>query len=163
MLGVWCQTLSETGNRESQIKRVEVLDLQAARLMVPSSRKGKNRQITRKGLPITAELAAHLVKLAAGKNPGDRLLPAFSDLAEKFRPVAKLLNLGPEITPYALRHSSIARQLLKNIPVRLVAAAHDTSVTEIERTYSRYIVSDLTESILRDALLVGPARLKLVA
>jgi hypothetical protein len=68
MLGVWCQVLSETGNRESQIKRVEVLDLQAARLMVPSSRKGKNRQVTRKGLPITAELAAHLAKLAAARN-----------------------------------------------------------------------------------------------
>jgi integrase len=163
ILGVWCQTLSETGNRESQIKRVEVLDLQAARLMVPSSRKGKNRQVTRKGLPITAELAAHLAKLAADKKPGDALLPAFNDLAEKFRPVVKALKLGDEVTPYALRHSSIARMLLKGIPTRLVASAHDTSVVEIERTYSRYIVSDLTESILRGSLLASPARLKLVA
>jgi integrase len=164
MLGVWCQVLSETGNRESQIKRIEVIDLQAARLLVPSSRKGKNRQITRKALPITPELVAHLVKLAAGKKPHDRLLPAFTDLAEKFRPVAKLLNLGPEITPYAFRHSSIVRMLLKGIATRLVASAHDTSVVEIERTYSRYIVSDQTESILRDSLLrTPPAKLKLVA
>jgi hypothetical protein len=164
MLGVWCQTLSETGNRESQIKRIEVIDLQAARLLVPSSRKGKNRQITRKALPITPELVAHLVKLAAGKKPHDRLLPPIRELAKKFRPVAKLLNLGPEITPYAFRHSSIVRMLLKGIATRLVASAHDTSVIEIERTYSRYIVSDQTEAIFRESLLrTPPAKLKLVA
>jgi integrase len=167
MIGVWCQTLSETGNRESQIKRVEVQDLQAdraaPRLLVPSSRKGTNRKITRKPLPITAELANHLVKLAAGKKPNDRLLTPIAELARKFRPVAKLLNLGDEVTPYALRHSSIARQLLKGIPTRLVASAHDTSVIEIERTYSHYIVSDQTESMLRDSLLAPPPKLKLVA
>jgi hypothetical protein len=167
MIGVWCQTLSETGNRESQIKRVEVQDLQAdraaPRLMVPSSRKGKNRQITRKPLPITAELAKHLVKLAAGKQPHQRLLIPIAELARKFRPVTKALNLGAEITPYSLRHSSIVRQLLKGIPTRLVASAHDTSVVEIERTYSRYIVSDKTEAVLRDSLLTTPAKLKLVA
>jgi integrase len=166
MLGVWCQTLSETGNRESQIKRVEVLDLQAdratPRLMVPSSFKGKNRRSVRKPLPITAELAAHLVKLAAGKKPHDRLLPPIAELAKKFRPVAKTLDLGPEVTPYALRHSSIVRQLLRGIATRLVASAHDTSVVEIERTYSRYIVNDHTESVLRDSLL-APAKLKLAA
>lgn len=167
MIGVWCQTLSETGNRESQIKRVEVRDLQddraAPRLLVPNSRKGKNRQITRKPLPITVELATHLRKLAAGKKPHDALLTPIAELARKFRPVTKLLKLDDEVTPYALRHSSIARQLLKGIPTRLVASAHDTSVAEIERTYSRYIVSDQTETILRDSLLASPARLKLVA
>jgi hypothetical protein len=167
MLGVWCQTLSETGNRESQIVRVEVQDVQAdratPRLMVPNSFKGSNRHSTRKPLPITTELAAHYVKLAAGKKLHDALLKPFGELADHFRKVTKLLNLGPEVTPYALRHSSIVRQLLKGIPTRLVASAHDTSVVEIERTYSHYIVSEGTESILRDSLLASPARLKLVA
>jgi integrase len=168
LLGVWCQCLAETGNRESQIKRVEVQDLQATnraapRLMVPSSFKGKNRKISRKPLPITAELAAHLVKLAIGKLPTDRLLPPITDLWQKFQPVAKALGLGEDVTPYSLRHSSIVRQLLRGIPVRLVASAHDTSVLEIERTYSRYIVSDQTELILRDSLLAAPPMLKLVA
>jgi hypothetical protein len=39
----------------------------------------------------------------------------------------------------ALRHSSIVRQLLVGLPVRVVAANHDTSVIMIERTYSRHI------------------------
>jgi hypothetical protein len=169
LMGIWCQTLSETGNRESQIKRVEVQDLQTAnranpRLFVPSSRKGfKGRKAARKPLPITPELAKRLVKLAADKKPHDRLLPPIAELAKKFRPVSKMLDLGTEVTPYALRHSSIVRQLLKGIPTRLVASAHDTSVFEIERTYSRYIVSDQTEKMLRDTLLALPLKLKLVA
>jgi integrase len=167
LIGVWCQVLSETGNRESQIRRVEVQDLQtdraAPRLLVPSSRKGKNRKSTRKPLPITVELAKHLMKFAAGKKPTDRLLTPIHQLAKKFKPVTKRLKLGNEVTPYALRHSSIVRMLLKNIPVRLVASAHDTSVAEIERTYSRYIVSDQTETMLRESLLASPPKLKLVA
>ena len=62
-------------------------------------------------------------------------------------------GLVDEITPYALRHSSIVRHLMKGTPIRLVASAHDTSSAEIERTYSRYIVSDQTEAMLRAALL----------
>jgi integrase len=167
LLGVWCQTLSETGNRESQIKRCEVKDLQTdrvnPRLLVPSSFKGKNRKITRKPLPITVELANHLMKFAAGKKPGERLLPKLGvELSKQFRPVVERLKLDSDVTPYSLRHSSVVRMLLKGIPTRLVASVHDTSVVEIERTYSHYIVSDTTESILRGSLLTTP-KLKLVA
>ena len=35
---------------------------------------------------------------------------------------------------YALRHSSIVRMLLRNVPIRLVASLHNTSVAMIERT-----------------------------
>ena len=41
---------------------------------------------------------------------------------------------------YALRHSSIVRMLLKNVPIRLVASLHNTSVAMIEKHYSKYIV-----------------------
>jgi hypothetical protein len=44
------------------------------------------------------------------------------------------------------------RQLLANVPVRVVADNHDTSVTMIERTYSRYI-ADHADEIARRALL----------
>ena len=44
-----------------------------------------------------------------------------------------------EVTIYALRHSSIVRQLLANTPIRVVATLHDTSVVMIERTYSKFI------------------------
>ena len=40
---------------------------------------------------------------------------------------------------YCLRHSSIVRMLLRNVPIRLVASLHNTSVAMIEKHYSRYI------------------------
>jgi hypothetical protein len=53
---------------------------------------------------------------------------------------------------YALRHSSIVRQILAGVPVRVVAAIHDTSVVMIERTYSRFI-ADHADALARGALL----------
>jgi len=56
-----------------------------------------------------------------------------------------------EVTIYALRHSSIVRQLLAGVPVRVVAVNHDTSIPMIERTYSRYI-GDHADALARKAL-----------
>jgi hypothetical protein len=53
---------------------------------------------------------------------------------------------------YALRHSSIVRQLLRGIPARVVAVNHDTSVTMLQRTYSRHI-GDHSDQLTRGALL----------
>ncbi len=47
--------------------------------------------------------------------------------------------------PYALRHSSIVRGIASGLPIRLVAAMHDTSVAMIEKHYSRWIVEGLEE------------------
>lgn len=49
------------------------------------------------------------------------------------------------VIPYALRHSSIVRGIRSNLPIRLVAALHDTSVQMIERHYTKWIVSGLDE------------------
>jgi hypothetical protein len=57
-----------------------------------------------------------------------------------------------EVTIYALRHSSIVRQLLAGIPIRVVAVSHDTSAGQIERTYSRHI-DDHADALVRRALL----------
>ena len=56
------------------------------------------------------------------------------------------------MTIYALRHSSIVRQLLAGVPIRVVAVNHDTSVAMIEKTYSKYI-GDHSDAITRRALL----------
>ena len=70
-----------------------------------------------------------------------------------FRAVIGAAGLDPdEVTLYALRHSSIVRQLLANVPIRIVATLHDTSVKMIELTYSRYIASH-SDEIARRALL----------
>ena len=73
--------------------------------------------------------------------------------AYPFRLVAKACGQDPaEVTIYALRHSSIVRQLLAGVPVRIVAAGHDTSVAMIERNYSRYI-TDHADALVRSAML----------
>src|SRR5206468_4546274 len=60
-----------------------------------------------------------------------------------------------EVTIYALRHSSIVRQLLANVPVRVVAVNHDTSVAMVERTYSHHI-ADHADALVRGAMLDIP-------
>ncbi|MBV9814374.1 MAG: site-specific integrase, partial [Alphaproteobacteria bacterium] len=76
-----------------------------------------------------------------------------SDHSRPFARVAKHAGLDPqEVTLYALRHSSIVRQLLAGVPIRVVAVNHDTSVVMIERTYSRYI-GDHADALARAALL----------
>ncbi|KWV59810.1 hypothetical protein AS156_30255 [Bradyrhizobium macuxiense] len=156
--GVLIDVLAETGARESQVLRLRVDDLQdrnpvAPRLMMPSSRKGKSRKVEYRPLPISQRLAKRLRQLAKSKAPHDRLIDRIPKLAGRFHPIAKRLGLGANVTPYALRHSSIARQLLKGVPTRVVAAHHDTSVAMIEKNYSRYIIGDLSEALTRATLL----------
>jgi len=53
-----------------------------------------------------------------------------------WRRAAEAAGLPAAIIPYALRHSSIVRGLRAGLPIRLVAALHDTSVAMIERHYT---------------------------
>ena len=47
---------------------------------------------------------------------------------------------------------SITRQLLRGVPIRVVAASHDTSVPMIEKSYSATI-GDHSDALYRNALL----------
>ena len=61
-----------------------------------------------------------------------------------------------------MRHSSIVRGLRAGLPVRLVAAVHDTSAAMIEKHYGAFIV-DATEDLLRRAVLpLAPAALPVI-
>ena len=66
-----------------------------------------------------------------------------SELSEPFRAIVARAGLSSDVTAYALRHSSIVRGLRANLPVRLVAALHDTSTEMIERYYSAFIADAL--------------------
>jgi hypothetical protein len=83
-----------------------------------------------------------------------------SDHSRRFARTVEATGLDPnEVTINALRHSSIVRQLLAGVPLRVVAVNHDTSVVMIERTYSRHI-GDHADALARGALLdttVAPA------
>jgi hypothetical protein len=83
---------------------------------------------------------------AWGDNPGQRY-------HREVGKVVAAIGLDPdEVTMYCLRHSSIVRALLLNVPIRLVASLHNTSVAMIERTYSKYI-TEHSDDISRRAML----------
>jgi integrase len=164
--GLLVELSAVTGSRVSQLAGLVVRDLQSARdprLMMPSSKKGRGRKkVTHRPVPIPPDLAARLLVNAQSLEAEAPLLTKPSgepwkraDHLRLFRRAVALAGLdaaGPVITLYALRHSSIVRQLLAGTPIRLVAVAHDTSVAMIEKTYSRHI-ADVSDVPLRRAML----------
>jgi integrase len=173
--GLLTDTLAITGARPSQAVRLRVGDLHdhplRPKLMMPKSAKGGGRnrsakRIERYSVPITRALALRL-KAAAKGRAGDAPLVLQSDGSpwdknpgqNYHRQVDKAvtaIGLDPaEVTMYCLRHSSIVRALLLNVPIRLVASLHNTSVAMIERTYSKYI-TEHSDAVSRKALLQLP-------
>ena len=158
--GLFAELAAVTGARTSQLLRIEVRDLQdngdGPRVLVPCSRKGRRRQSERRPSPVSPALAAALRQAAAGR-PADAPLLVLPTVVpgRLFARLVTQLGLDPAVTLYALhalRHSSITRMLLASVPVRVVASTHDTSVAQIEKTYSRYI-SDHADTLVRRALL----------
>ena len=174
-LGLFVETMAVTGARPVQLSRLRVEDLHAdkkPRLMMPKSGKGGGRNRSQKkslrySVPITAALAAKLKAAAKGRASDAPLLlqsdgsswgddPSMNYRLD-VREAVKVIGENPdEITLYCLRHSSIVRMLLKNIPIRLIAALHDTSVGQIERNYSKHITEHHSDDLARTGLLSEP-------
>ena len=165
--GLLVETAAVTGARISQLARLKVENIQPTRaeprLMVPVSKKGKKgtpKKITHSPVPITAALMGRLMQVVdgRGKTAVALLKPSGepwskSDHSRLFARAAKASGLDQkEVTLYALRHSNIVRQLLAGIPIRVIAANHDTSVKMIEQSYSTHI-GDHSDQIVRRALL----------
>ena len=160
--GTYVQVHAEVGARSSQLARLVVGDLERNRLMVPCSRKGRgNRKTDRTPVPLTPGLLAGLKAAAAGRPASAPLLtrtngtawrPEIADHREPFERAARVAKLPADTTIYALRHSSIARALLRGLPVKIVADWHDTSVGQIEAHYGRFIKHHYDE-LVRGALL----------
>jgi hypothetical protein len=111
-------------------------------------------------VPITRGLASRL-KIAAGERSTDAPLLLRADRsAWQSRQRGDHAMLHPQATERAhvtgsmtqLRHSSITCQLLRGVPIRIVATAHDTSIAMIEKTYSAHI-ADHAAALVRAALL----------
>ena len=169
--GLLIDVLAITDTRPSQAVRLIVEDLHdhpvRPKLMMPKSGKGGSRNRAQKkaerySVPITMQLASRLKQAAKGsaaplllqndgtpwpKHPGQHTHRLMARIAAAIG--------RPEATMYALRHSSIVRMLLQNIPIRLVASLHNTSVAMIEKTYSKYI-TEHSDEISRAALLQHP-------
>jgi integrase len=170
--GLLADTLAITGARPSQAARLRVEDLHdhpvRPKLAMPKGGKGGSRNRSAKkaerySMPITVQLAAKLKQAAKGRADDAPLLlqsdgNAWGDNPGQryHREVGKVvtaIGLDPdEVTMYCLRHSSIVRALLLNVPIRVVASLHNTSVAMIERTYSKYI-TEHSDDISRKALL----------
>jgi integrase len=164
-VGVYVQAHAETGARSSQLAGCTVGDLVRDKLLVPHSRKGRGGG---KGghiaVPITASLAARL-RRAAGNRPADAALflrpdgePwARMDHRRPFEQAARAAKLPKDATIYWLRHSSIVRMLLRNLPVKLAADLHDTSAAMIEKHYGRWIKHHADELVRSTLLDTTPA------
>jgi integrase len=168
-LGLLVEVLAVTGTRPSQATRLLVEDLHGGakpRLSIPKSGKGgsKNRVARmheRVNVPISPTLTAKLKQAAKGRKPDAPLLlqsdgQSWGDRPSRaYRaPVAEIvqgLGLDAETTLYSLRHSFITRFLKRNVPIRIIAALCDTSIVEIERTYSKHI-ADHSDDISRASL-----------
>jgi integrase len=164
--GLLIETLATTGGRFSQVARLEVGDLQAARarVMMPLSAKGRDRakRHERRAVPIPHGLVAKLEHAAAGR-PTDAPLLRSNSVAwgrkgknhrrKVFREIVAALGLDPNaVTPYALRHSNVVRMIRAGTPIRIVASLHDSSIVMVEKAYSKHIVEH-SDDIVRPALL----------
>lgn len=172
--------LAATGARFSQIARMKVGDVQRAqgRLMVPVSRKGRGGKSGGTPVPVGMDVLDALLPATTGR-------PSDAPLLERWRHVQKAGAIGqweragrgpwnapselarpwqeirdrakmPDAIPYALRHSSIVRGIRANLPIRLVAALHDTSTPMIERHYGRWIADGLEELAARAVVPLVP-------
>jgi integrase len=163
--GLFVEVLAHTGARPSQAARLLVRDLlydpQTPRLHMPSSRKGRGqRKVTHQPVAISLELARKLKAASKGKPASALLLPKSDGTPWKEgdhdRQVKKVaVATGIDITIYVLRHCSIVRGLLAGVPIRIVAASHDTSTQQVERTYSKHILH-YSDTVARQGLLGPP-------
>ena len=160
--------LAATGARFSQVVRMTIADVQAVqkRLMVPTSHKGRGQKAAKIGVPVGEDVIDALRPTMAGRIGSATLLERWrhkqisptvwartergawrysTEFSGPWREIVKRAGLPADIVPYALRHSSIVRGLREMLPVRLVAALHDTSSAMIEKHYSAFIVSALDD------------------
>lgn len=157
--GLLVETLAMTGARYSQLARCQVRDLVGERLMIPSSAKGQKKRASHVPVPIPATLANAMRVAAAGRPQSAPLLVkpsgdpwSKSDHARPFKRAVEAIGEDPEtVSSYALRHSHMTAQLLKGLPVQLVAKLHDTSASQIEKHYAATIASH-TDELVRGAM-----------
>ncbi len=156
--------------------------------MIPVSRKGSGvKNSSHIGVRVGDDVLAALAKATAG--PQGFAEPLFlrprweavaaarwvkgergpwHSAAELTRPWAAIVaraGLAAGAVPYALRHSSIVRGLRAGLPVRLVAALHDTSSAMIERHYAAFIVDAMDEFAARAVVpfTTAPATVRSIA
>jgi len=170
-LGLFVEVGAETGARPSQIAAIRCCDLEGDSLLVPSSKKGREgKPATRNAVPITAGLAKRLRYCKEGREANSALLlrdgsnPWVPENHE-YRPhvvaIVAELGLPKEVTFTALRSAAISRMIFAGVPVRLIAAQLDTSVSIIENHYTAKIAG-AEQAQMRRGLLERKPKLRVV-
>lgn len=187
--------LAATGARFSQVAKARVADVQTShrRVMVPVSAKGRGeKHRTHIPLPLPDDVLNRVRPLLAGRAGHETLLTrwhhrqvegskgsaptwerverrgwtADSTITRLWRAALKLAGLPDGTIMYALRHSSIVRLLMKNVPVKMVASTHDTSAAMVEKHYAHWIL-EADDTVIRQAIVpmtsADVAKLKVVA
>ncbi len=177
--------LAATGARFSQVQRIYVGDVQVdrSRIFMPTSRKGRGKSEAPYPVQVGQDVLIALRPVLGGREPGEPLLcrwrmkqtkkltwvrdyrgawTSAAEMTRQWRAICTSLGLK-NVVPYALRHSSIVRAIRAGLPIRLVAAMHDTSVSMIERHYARYIVDGLEELAAKAVVPMVKRQLKAVA
>jgi integrase len=170
--GDLCRTiivLAATGARFSQAARLRVGDVQQdkSRILMPTSRKGRGTKAAATPVPVGKDVMTALLPAITGRASNEPLLLRWNykqadgsirwakagrgpwgaayELLPFWNEIRKAAELDAAVVPYALRHSSIVRGIRQGLPLRLVAALHDTSVEMIERHYGRWIADGLDD------------------
>ena len=146
--------------------------------MVPVSRKGKgSKGASATPVAVGKDVLDALLPAVTGRAAGAQLLerwrhkqaPGGHQMAAGRTRVVAIAERGhapvaghPGTREHARRHPlraaafSIVRGIRAGLPIRLVAAVHDTSVQMIERHYSRWIVDGLDELAARAVVPLVP-------
>jgi hypothetical protein len=165
-----------------------VADVQVvqSRLMMPISHKGRGgKAVAHTAVRVGADIIDRLRPVLAGRKGHEPLLlrprwrqikateweligrAPWQSASELLRPWARIITkaeLAADLVPYCLRHSSIVRGLRAGLPLRLVAALHDTSSAMIERHYAAYVVDAMDELAARAVVpLITPAPIPLAS
>lgn len=171
-----CLVLAATGARFAQVRRLLVRDVQIARerIMMPASHKGRVGGPPRPPIPVPVgpDVVAVLRRLVEGRRGEEPLLERWrhvqispvvwrrdrrgpwqsaAELTRPMRAAVVASGLPPQTSAYSFRHSSIFRALRDNLPVRLVAQLHDTSIGMIESNYTRFMADHL-EGLTREKI-----------
>jgi integrase len=177
--------LAASGARFSQVQRIKVGDVQSERrrIFVPTSRKGQEREDGYYAVQVSQDVIDALKPAMSGRLADEPLLcrwrlkqakgriwvrnrrgpwTSAAEIIRQWKEICRGLGLTGVI-PYALRHSSIVRAIRSGLPIRLVAAMHDTSVAMIERHYARFIVDGLEELAVKAVIPMVRAPLKAAA
>ena len=177
--------LAATGARFSQVQRIVVGDVQVdrSRIFMPASRKGQGKEETSYPVQVGTDVIEALRPLLNDRPTDEPLLcrwrmkqtkkltwerdyrgawTSAAEMTRQWRAICQSLALE-RVVPYALRHSSIVRAIRAGLPIRLVAAMHDTSVAMIERHYARYIVDGLEELAAKAVIPIVVRRLRALA